>query len=168
VSRRTVEDWRRAAYRSHLISDPVRVLLLWLADHARQDMTVSVPRDRIAKALNKSERRIAERFRDARDAGFLFQMSAGYRGHTSVFRCTFPDVERVTPTSTLSSAETRTLSPQESVTPGGHAITTADLSLRGTDRNVARDEREACRWHGQSSPCPSDCADHPTNRQESA
>jgi hypothetical protein len=29
-------------------------------------------------------------------------------------------------------------------------------------------EREVCQWHGYASPCPSDCADHPTNRQESA
>ena len=61
-----IDDWRRAVYASRHISDSTRVLLLFLADNMREsDLKVSVNRKVIAKALNRSERRINDRFREA-------------------------------------------------------------------------------------------------------
>jgi hypothetical protein len=175
--RRTPEDWRRAVFRAHHLGDPVRVLLLFLADHMKDNRTVSVKRDVIAKALGKSERRISERVAAAHDAGFLSTVAPGYRGHVAVYQGTFPEAESVTPTSTLSSAETRPLSTRERVTPGGPTTTTADLSVGGADRHVGskrqaegrpvRDWLTDCRWHTEQ-PCPEDCANHPDTRRRSA
>ena len=174
--RRTVDDWRRAVYRSHAIGDPVRVLLLFLAEHMKSDRTLSVKRDVIATALGKSERRVSERVSAAHEAGFLSTISPGYRGHVPVYQGLFPDEERVTPTSTLSSAETRTLSMRKRVTPGGPTITTADLSASTPGRDVGSNDGHAptadasrvtvCTWH-EHTPCPDDCANHPANREAS-
>lgn len=94
MSRRTVEDWRRAVYAS---TDPnmtgaVKVLCLYLSDHMRLNSRhVSVPRKQIAKALGVHEQRIAERYRKAVDAQFLTLVSPGYVGHTAVYQGTWPD-----------------------------------------------------------------------------
>lgn len=172
-NRRTPEDWRRAVFASPRIGDPVRVLLLYLADHMRQDRKVSIPRKRIATELGKSPRRIDERFARAREAGFLDVVSSGYRGHTAVYQGMFPSAERVTETSTLSSAETRTLSSGERVTPGGRTITTADLTATAHGRDVGSEERPranrvrsgltACQFHPWQ-PCPSDCRNYDDQR----
>ncbi|GAA0986877.1 hypothetical protein ENKNEFLB_01941 [Nocardioides aquaticus] len=66
MSRRfTVDQWRAAVYREPHITDATRVLLLYLSDYMRDDLTVSVDREQIAADLGRSERRIGERFRDA-------------------------------------------------------------------------------------------------------
>lgn len=64
--RYTVEDWRRAVFRDPHISDSTRVLLLLLADSmSPTTLKVRVPRDKLARALNRSDRRLAERLREA-------------------------------------------------------------------------------------------------------
>jgi hypothetical protein len=120
--RRTLNDWKREVYRSRKIGDPVRVLLLCMADHMRADRTISVPRATLAKAIGKSERRVSERVSAAHKAGLLSTVSAGYRGHTAVYQGLFPDHKSGTSTSPLSGAETRPLSTLESGTPGGPTI----------------------------------------------
>lgn len=80
MSRRSVEEWRRAVYRSHRINDATRVYLLYLADHMRSDRKVSIPQASIEKALAKPKRRIDSRRAAAIAAGFLGHVSAGYRG----------------------------------------------------------------------------------------
>lgn len=130
--RRSPTEWRRVVLASPRITDSTRVLLLELAEHMEPDLTVSMPRVELAAALNRSERRIAERIAAAHEAGFLDTVSPGYRGHTAVYIATFPDSERVTQPSTRSDSERVTkantqrgahgghpLRPQ-SVTPGGH------------------------------------------------
>lgn len=153
--RRTVEDWRREVIRSHKINDGTRVLLMLLADRMTVTRQVSVPRADLAKMLNRAERRISERIAAAHEAGFLSTISAGYRKHTAVYQGTFPDAESGThgrplsrgesgtPTSTLSGAETRTLSTHESGTHGGPTITRADLSLPGQERNGGSKDEQA-------------------------
>ncbi len=177
MSRRTVDDWRREVFRSTAIKDNTRVLLLWLADRMRADRTVSVPRAEMTVALNRSERRIAERIAAAHEAGFLSTVAKGRVKRTAVYQGLFPDAEsmtdgrtlstekRVTISSTLKVAAGRTLSERESVTDVGHAITRADLSAVGHDRDVSNEE--GCRFHGWTA-CPEDCADHPSTREESA
>lgn len=93
-SRRTVDQWRTAVYRSAAISDAVRVYLLKLSEHMRTDRTVSVPRSQLARELNRHEQRIAERTRAAIEAGLLDTVSPGYKGHTAVYQGLFPDALR--------------------------------------------------------------------------
>lgn len=151
MSRRTIEDWRRAVYRAR-VSGNVQVLLLLMADHMRTNLTVSVPRTILAKELGIHEQRVAERIKVATEHGWLFRSAGGYRGRTAEYRALFPgervreigthsEGERVRPTSTHSTPEIGTHSTTECVPDGGYAITTADLSLRGADRNVGRDEK---------------------------
>lgn len=166
MSRRSVEDWRRQVYRATVVGGRVQVLLLLMADHMRADRKVSIPRARLAAYLDITERRVSERIKVAIEHGYLDKVGGGYRGRTAEYQALFP-AERVTPTSTLSSTETRTLSPLERVTDGGYPITTADLSARGADRDVGSNEDEACRWHGFEA-CPEDCADHPSSRRRTA
>lgn len=153
MSRRSVEEWRRAVYRAR-VSGNVQVLLLLMADHMRVNLTVSVPRTTLAKELGIHEQRVAERIKVATEHGWLFRSSGGYRGRTAEYRALFPGervretgtqsgAERVRPTSTHSTPEIGTHSTHEWVPDGGYAITTADLSQVGADRNVGRDEKRA-------------------------
>lgn len=186
MSRRaTVDDWRREVYRSTTLSDRTKVLLLFLADHMRADRKVSIPREKVAKALGRSERRITERITEAQDNGWLWTVVRGQKGITAVYQGLFPDAvsgtdarplnrRRVspfsgTPTSPLNDAETRPLNrPKQafSGTHGGPTITRADLSVTTHGRDVGSYETDGCRW-GHSL-CPPDCADHPHNREASA
>lgn len=127
-SRRSVDDWRRAVFRSEQLSDRAKVLLLYLADHMTADRHVSIPRDRLGRALGRSERRITERVTEAHDAGWLSTVVRGQKGVTAVYQGLFGDEVRETdarplnrrvskassrfsgtPTSPLNDAETRPL-----------------------------------------------------------
>ena len=162
MSRRTVEQWRRAVYRSATLSDRCKVLLLFLADNMRQDRTVSIPRERVAKALGRSERRITERITEAHEAGWLFTRVRGQKGVTAVYLGLFPETVSGTdarplnghrtadrgkfsgtPSSPLNDAETRPLKgPNQafSGTHGGPTITRADPSGATADRNASSNE----------------------------
>jgi len=186
--RPTVEDWRRAVYRSG-VSDRAKVLLLFMADHMRSNRHVSIPRAKMAAELNVRERRVTERITEAHRAGFLSTVSAGYIGHTAIYQGLFPDAESGrdarplsgsksgSSTSPLSSAETRPLSERKRGRTGRPPITTADLSLRGYDRNCGSYEEQEpstaasrltdCDWHPHTR-CPADCANLPVARQETA
>lgn len=153
MSRRTVEDWRRAVFKANAPGN-VQVLLLLLADHMRTNLTVSVPRDKLAKSLGVHEKRVGDRFKAAIELGWLLKTGGGYRGRTAEYRALFPDErvrgigthsdrERVRPTSTQSGSEIGPLSRGEWGPPGESPITTADLSQVGADRNVGRDEHQA-------------------------
>jgi hypothetical protein len=161
MRRRTLADWRREVYRSTTLSDRTKVLLLFLADNMREDRKVSVPREKVAAALGRSERRITERITEAHDAGWLWTVVRGQKGITAVYQGLFPDVLSGTdarplngkpskfsgtPTSPLNDAETRPLNdPNQafSGTHGGPTITRADPTEAGSDRNVGIDERWA-------------------------
>lgn len=189
--RRTVDDWRRAVYRSTTLSDRVKVLLLYLADHMRDNRQVSVPRAQVAKGLGRSERRVTERITEAHEAGWLSTVTRGQKGITAVYQGLFPDAFSGTdarplnvshsefsgtPTSPLKGAETRPLNgPIQafSGTPGGPTNRRADLSASGHGRNVGSDEQTegrrpashvpVCTWH-PFTPCPADCAGHDDNQ----
>jgi hypothetical protein len=90
VSRR--DEWRTEVIRSSLISDSVRVVLLVLADTMTDTGCVSVPRSRIAAAINRSPRRVTERLELAREAGYLAITRAGKPGQTAAYMARLPDL----------------------------------------------------------------------------
>jgi hypothetical protein len=94
--------WKAEAFRTALVSDSVRAVLLLLSDHMGADGYVSVPRSKLAEELGRSPRRVTERLQAAVDAGLLARVSRGYEGHTAVYRALLPTPERVSKTSTLS------------------------------------------------------------------
>ncbi len=157
------------------------MLLLFLADRMTQDRRVSVPRSTLATALRVSERRITERIKEAHEHGFLSTVRRGQKGITAVYQGLFPDAQGAdsrplkagfseSESSPLNGTQISPLnSPKQafSGTPVGPTNTRADLSERGSDRDVSNEENEACRWHGFAA-CPEDCADHPSTRRESA
>lgn len=140
--RRTVADWREAVFRSAAITDSVRVVLLFLAEHMRENRQVSVPRKDIARNLGRSERKVSQRIADAHAAGFLDTIQRGRKGHTAVYVGLFPDVNRVTVSSTLSDAGNRHPINGHSVTPGGPTSSRANLSVSGYGRNGSTYEEQ--------------------------
>lgn len=156
--RRTVEDWRREVFRTQSkdMTAATKVLCLYLADHARaSDLRISVPRERIADDLGVHKARVAERLARAVEGGFLTSMSKGYLGHTAVYRATFPEVIESRPCVQQSGTHMDTAPPdayehaeryawtRSMDTAPQDAITTADLSQVGADRNVGSDEKVA-------------------------
>lgn len=163
--RHTLDEWRRGVYRCPRLSDRARVVLLYLADHMRQDRRVSVPRKDMIRDLDKPPRRLAESIAEAHRIGWLATVSRGQKGRTAVYEGLFPNPAQgahvphpdkefsMSSTSTLRSAETRTLTAASGCARpapqyySGAAATTAD-----------RD--------GQATPCPChgffacDYADH--------
>jgi len=118
-SRHTPRDWRFAVLREPNITDATRVVLLVMVEHMRTDLTISVPRKDIAKWLNRSEKRIQERIKNAHDAGLLDTVSRGYRGHTAVYAGLFPQADSRTDSRALSKAGFRPPMGPDSGTPGG-------------------------------------------------
>ena len=185
--RRTVEDWRRAVYRTHRLGGAVQVLLLRLADHMRQDRSVCVPRAQLAAELGVHEQRIAERIRTAVEAGFLSKKSGGYRGVTATYEGLFPEEcvplsstqsgsERVRATSTHSIGEIGTHSMRECVLESGTPLVERTSPQAVTGRDVGSEEQAegrlfrfpltGCVWHEHL--CPDDCAKQPASREASA
>lgn len=136
--RRSIAEWEVRVFRTTAVPDSVRVLLLYLAKHARPDrysgLIVSVPRRKIAADLGRSERNVDKRFKQAREAGFLTSIRRGFEGQTAEYGLTFPGAESLSVTDTLSRSkslsvkdalsvtETDRLSPHESLIDGGRAI----------------------------------------------
>jgi hypothetical protein len=71
----------------------VGILLLYLADHMRADLTVSVPRTQIAADLNIHPARVTERIKAAHDAGLLDTIVHGRERTTAVYKAMFPHRE---------------------------------------------------------------------------
>lgn len=82
--------WRREVLRTHALTDTTKLLLVVLTDYMDPRGEVSIPRDKLADQLDRSPRRITERIKAARDAGFLDTVSRAYPGHTAVYVATFP------------------------------------------------------------------------------
>jgi hypothetical protein len=83
--------WRAEVFRSPVITDSVRVLLLAMAEQMGEDGRVSVPRSALAVLLGRQPRRVTERIGLAIDAGFLDRVTTGKPGVTAVYRATLPD-----------------------------------------------------------------------------
>jgi hypothetical protein len=187
VSRRSLGEWRRMVYRSPLLSDPQRVVLLLLADHMRADRKVSVPCCDLAAVLGKSERRIGHRIGEAIERGFLVRVKRGQKGVTAEYQGTFPNAVSVTPGVPAETAFSRTATsplrkapgvPAETTvrrTHGGPTTTTAEPRSDPHHRDVGNDEKtedqpapsddQVCECHGFP-----DCAslNRPRTREESA
>jgi hypothetical protein len=108
--RRSVrERWREQVISSSRIHDATRVLLLVLADDMREDGYVTVPREVLARRLDRTERKVSARLAEAVDARLLDRVVRGQKGRTAVYRAllrvpgtgTLSDDDRVTATSTL-------------------------------------------------------------------
>jgi len=82
--------WTAAAYRSPLITDSVRVVLLVLAEQMTEAGYVSVPRTEIADRIGRSPRRVTERLELARVTGFLDVVRRGQPGRTAEYRGLIP------------------------------------------------------------------------------
>jgi hypothetical protein len=176
-------------YRSPLLKDPQRVVLLLLADHMRADRKVSVPCCDLAATLGKSERRVGHRIGEAIDRGFLVRVRRGQKGITAEYQGTFPSAVSMTPgvpaETTLSRTATSPLRKAPGVpaetpvrrTPGVPTTTTAERQSDPQHRNVGNDEKTqdrpavvdlpVCSWHLHIA-CPEDCANHPANREATA
>lgn len=63
--KRNLDKWRDAVLQHPDMSDACRVLLLVLADYMTADLRVSVDRKQLARRLNRSERALGRRFREA-------------------------------------------------------------------------------------------------------
>lgn len=96
--RRSLRDrWRSEVVRSPHITDSTRVLLMLLAEDMREDGYVSVPRQRLAQQLDRTERKVSQRLADAVEARLLDRVVRGQKGRTAVYRALL----RVPGTSTL-------------------------------------------------------------------
>lgn len=197
MSRRTVEDWRRAVFASSLpkMTAATKVLCLYLGDHMRADRRVSIPRKDIAAALGCHEQRIADRFRSAVEAGFLVNVLPGCTGRTAVYQGTWPDADCVPLPSTHLTGRERTDSRDalghaerytvptgaeretaEVCTAERYANVEADLSARPTGRDVGSEdkaEENLVRFPTtgcvwHEHSCPDDCAKQPESREASA
>lgn len=104
----TIDDWRKAVYEAEHITDATRVLLLLLADYMGPDLKVSVARPTLAKRLKRSERRIADRLREAvgeaphqtdedRCRRLLDRVARGQKHVQAVYQGLMPDAVSVTP-----------------------------------------------------------------------
>lgn len=180
MRKRSVYDWRREVFRSP-VSANIRLLLVYMFDEVRGDMSVSIPRTKMATALGWSEQRVSERLGEAVKFGFLSPKSPGYRGHTAVYQATFPDApivksvrkNRTLPRDQKHGRFTGGKGPENTDT-----TTRADPAVGPTRRDVGIDEKAEdqpargpvteCLWHDDIHPCPDDCANHPDARRRIA
>jgi hypothetical protein len=91
MSRRGFRDrWRAEVIRSTTIPDSTKVLLIVLADTMTDAGMVSVPRTALAKALNRSPKRVTERIKLAHEAGYLDTVRSGKPGRTAEYQAVLP------------------------------------------------------------------------------
>lgn len=173
--RRTVEDWRRAVFAAppeHL-SDGARVLLLYLADHMRADRTVSLPRHKMARDLNRSERRIGEKLREALGEApnrvnqhrYLDRVVRGQKHVQAVYQGLFPEALSRTdggPTEMRSQQDGNQPAENDENRPAENPPLSVNPGSQQDPRGSRLSKHDAgCTWHPWES-CPSDCtnADH--------
>lgn len=137
--------------------------------------------DYLAKWLHTSPgnaKRTAERLADD-EIPFLQKIHPGTYGRPATWqalRVRGDWSRRITPSTTVTPYDlyaayvrSDTESPLPYRTPTGLGpAPAAGVHLAASADAESSNEGEACRWHSFASPCPPDCADHPTNRQESA
>lgn len=94
--------WVAEVYRTALVTDSTKLLLVLLAEDMREDGYVSVPREVLAKRLGRNERKVSARLESAVTARLLDRVVRGNRGRTAVYRALLPGVERLPVSDTLS------------------------------------------------------------------
>ncbi|MFG1963151.1 hypothetical protein [Nonomuraea sp. NPDC049028] len=77
--------WLRAVMRSPQVTDSLRVLLMTLALLMDANGRVSVPRKDLAALLERSDRKMADKFKVALKSGFLVQTARGQKNQTAVY-----------------------------------------------------------------------------------
>ena len=77
----TVAEWKAAVYQHRGLPASVRLLLVYLADHMADDLTVSVPQSVLMDALDLLRQHVAQMLRRACDEGLLHLVEPA-RGRT--------------------------------------------------------------------------------------
>ena len=146
--------WVRVVYRTTVVSATVRVTMLALADHMREDGYVSVPLAVMADRLDRHPRKVLAHYHAAIAAGLLDRVSRGYEGHTAEYRAVLPgpervpipstlsDGQRVPKTDTLSRSEIGTLLTPERVPTIGTPVLSAGHPDRATDSYAVGHDEE--------------------------
>jgi hypothetical protein len=94
VRRDLKTPWRRLIWHDKNIGNATRVLLLFLADHMREDGYVSVPVSTISTALEIPPSRISERIAEAKRAKLLDTVQVGCPGRTATYRAMLAQGEK--------------------------------------------------------------------------
>jgi hypothetical protein len=97
--------WQRTLFRTPLIRDHVRVVLLGLAEEMRADAYVSYPLKDLAEKVGKSERVVLRCYATAVEVGLLARVTRGFPGHVATYRAQLPSPQRVTPGVTHTGSE---------------------------------------------------------------
>lgn len=84
------ERWRAEVYRTHLVGEACRVLLLLLAEHMDDRGYVRVPREQLARTLDVKPQRVTDRISEATRAGFLVRLGGGHNARTAQYAANFP------------------------------------------------------------------------------
>ncbi len=88
--------WVAEIRSSSKIGDACRVLLMVMADDMTERGYVSVPREKLAKAIGRHPQRVTERIAEAITKGYLVRLQTGHRGRagekgmTSSYAASFP------------------------------------------------------------------------------
>jgi hypothetical protein len=84
------DRWVDEVFRSPLVTDAVRVMLLALARDMDDDGLVEADRGVVGERLSRHPRKVSERYKLAQEAGFLLKVRGGNRGGSNVFQGTLP------------------------------------------------------------------------------
>ncbi len=91
MKRRGLRDrWEVEVFRSDLIGDGCKLLLLALARQMTDAGSVSVPREQLAAKIRKHPSRVTAYIAEAKDAGLLDQTGPGNRGRTASYVAVLP------------------------------------------------------------------------------
>ena len=158
--RRTAEEWRRAVFRTQLVSARTKVYLLYLADFMDAGRQVSRERRLVAVDLGVGERTVDRMTTEARDGGFLSTIVPGRKGVTAVYQGLFPTSQR----DSSCRAERDAGDPSQRDSYGGPEMhETVALKPRSARQHVGApvvitDAPSTCPYHHiDGLPCPTDC-----------
>ena len=84
------DQWVEEVFRTPLITDSTRVVLLALAFEMDESGLVSFRRKDLAARLGRSDRRVGDRIANAIDAGYLRRISRGQRNGLGRYQATLP------------------------------------------------------------------------------
>jgi hypothetical protein len=77
--------WLRTVMKTPQVNDSLRVMLMTLALYMDANGRVSVPREDLVALLNRSDRKMADKFKAALESGFLVQTARGQKHQTAVY-----------------------------------------------------------------------------------
>lgn len=85
------ERWIAEVLRTHAVNNSCKVVLFAMYRHMTDAGRISYPRERLAAEVGfKSEQRVTDRIKEAKDAGLLDVVHPGYRGKTAIYEAMLP------------------------------------------------------------------------------